>query len=242
MENSIYLGLSRQMVLRNNMDIIANNVANMSTNGYRGQNLLFEEYISDPRGADDALSFVNDRGQYQLSEPGSLTYTGNQLDAALEGPGFFGVQTPGGEVQYTRDGSFQIDATGTLVTQAGYRVASSGGGDITIPQGSSEIAIDDNGIISNQDGPIGQLLIAEFQNIQNMEQRGNNLYAIDAAEVLPAAETQVMQGMLEGSNVKPVLEMTNMIETLRDYQSVQRVMETENERLRTAIQRLTRSN
>lgn len=242
MENSIYLGLSRQVVLRNNMDIIANNVANMSTNGYRGQHLLFQEYISDPRGADDALSFVNDRGQYQISEPGPVTYTGNQLDAALEGPGFFGVQTPGGEVQYTRDGSFQIDGTGTLVTQAGFRVAGAGGGDINIPQGSTDIGIDANGVISNEDGPIGQLLIAEFQNIQNMEQRGNNLYAIEAAQVQPATETRVKQGMVEGSNVKPVVEMTNMIETLRDYQSVQRVMETENDRLRTAIQRLTRSN
>ncbi len=242
MENSIYLGLSRQMVLRTNMDIIANNVANMNTSGYRAQNTLFQEYLSDPRGADDELSFVFDRGQYQISEPGSLTFTGNQLDIALEGPGFIGIQTPGGDIEYTRDGSFQIDGAGLLVTQAGYRVASSGGGDIIIPADSTEVNIDDKGVISNQDGALGQIMISEFENIQNMEQRGNNLYAIDAAEAAPALETRVKQGLVEGSNVKPVVEMTQMIETLRDYQSVQRVMESENERLRTAIQRLTRSN
>ena len=243
MENSIYLGLSRQMTLRTNMDIIANNVANMSTNGYRGQNTLFEEHIFNPRDKEtDPLSFVYDRGQYQATEPGPLSTTGNQLDIALVGPGFLGVQAPGGDIQFTRDGSFQIEADGTLVTQAGFPVASFGGGNIVIPPDSTEIKIDETGMISNQNGELGQIMVTEFDNIQGLEQRGNNLYAVTGTNEQPAANTRVKQGMLEGSNVKPVIEMTNMIETLRDYQSMQNAMEKENERLRSAIQKLTRVN
>lgn len=242
MENSIYLGISRQMTLRTNMDIVANNVANMNTNGYRGQNLLFEEYISDPRGADDELSFVYNRGQYDLTDPGPVSFTGNQLDVALEGPGFIGIQGPDGEVGFTRDGGFELDSAGVLKIHGGLSVASAGGGDIVIPPGSTEIEIDENGVISNQDGQLGQIMISEFENLQELEARGNNIYSIGDARATPALQTRVKQGLLEGSNVKPVIEMTRMIETLRDYQSVQRLIQNENERLRGAIQRLTRSN
>jgi len=239
MENSIYLGLSRQVTLQTNMDIIANNVANMNTTGYRAQNTLFEEYLVKPRGYDDPLSFVTDQGQYQITTPGSMRETGSQLDAAIVGDGFFSVQAPGGEIQYTRDGNFSRSADGTLITQAGFPVASNGGGIITIPAGSTEIAIDDNGNVSNQDGQIGQLGIFEFANAQQLEQQGNNLYKIVGGDAAPATASRVKQGYLEQSNVKPVLEMTRMIETVRDYQSVQKVLQSENDRLRSAIQKLT---
>lgn len=236
MENGIYLGLSRQAVLQTNMNIIANNVANVNTAGYRGQNLLFQEYISDPRGADDALSFVYDRGEYQNTQAGPVSFTGNQLDIALDGPGFINIDGPGGETLYTRDGGFQLDANGTLVTHAGYVVS----GGITIPPDSTEVKIDENGVVSNEDGQLGQIVISEFENLQELEARGDNLYSPGNANAVEAADTRVKQGMLEGSNVQSVIEMTRMIETLRDFQSIQRTMQGENERLRTAIQRLTR--
>ncbi|MCB1531629.1 MAG: flagellar basal-body rod protein FlgF [Alphaproteobacteria bacterium] len=241
MENSIYIGLSRQMALQTNMDIIANNVANANTTGFRAQNLLFEEYISDPRGADDELSFVIDRGQYQNTAPGSIKMTGNQLDVALEGPGFLGVQAPGGQIAYTRDGHFEMRADGTLVTAAGYPVASGGGGSITIPQGSTEINIDQRGFISNQDGIIGQLSVSEFPDLQQLKPLGNNLYQADAP-AQAATNTNVYQGHLEGSNVQAVVEVTRMIDTLRAFQSTQQVLQSESERLNTMIERLTRTN
>lgn len=239
MENSIYLGLSRQVTLQTNMDIIAQNVANMNTTGYRGQNTLFQEYLSKPRGYDDPLSFVNDEGQYQITAPGPMRQTGSSLDIAVIGDGFIGVQAPSGDVEYTRDGNFLIDANGTLVTQAGFPVASSGGGNITIPPGSEVIKIDDKGNIFNEDGALGQIGVFEFENVQQLEQRGNNLYAMVGGDANPATESRVQQGYLEGSNIKPVVEMTRMIDTLREYQTVSRVMERENERLRSAIQKLT---
>jgi flagellar basal-body rod protein FlgF len=245
MENSIYVGLSRQMALRTNMDIIANNVANMSTPGYRGQNLLFEEWVSKAQGKDvdnrkyDALSFVNDRGEYQITAPGAVKTTNNPFDVYLAGPGFMGVIGPGGEVAYTRAGNLQKGADGTLLTSAGYPVASDGGGNIVIPQDSTEFSVDNHGFVSNQDGVLGQIMIAEFENLQELKPLGDNLYQTDAPTADPD-NTLMKQGMLEGSNVKPVVEMTRMIDTLRSFQSVQNILQTENERLRTAIQRLTR--
>jgi len=241
MENSIYIGLSRQMVLKTNMDIIANNVANINTPGYRGQNLIFQEFISDPRGQDDPLSFVYAHGQYQVTGPGPVRQTENMLNVALNGPGFLGVQAPDGSIAYSRSGDFQIGPENTLVTAAGLAVADTGGSAITIPAGSSEISIDEKGNISNQDGSLGQLMVVEFDNLQELDPLGNNLYKTDAAPV-PAENTKVLQGFLEGSNVKPIIEMTRMIDTLRTFQSVQKVLQSENERLRTAIQKLTRTS
>lgn len=243
MENSIYIGLSKQMVLRNDMSIIANNVANMNTTGFRGQNTLFEEYLSNQRGkttdkgADDTLSFVYDRGQYQNTKAGSIQQTGNQLDVALNGPGFIAIEGPNGQEAYTRAGDFQIDANGALVTADGYRVK----GNITIPSDATEVKIDRTGAISTQNGQIGALEIVEFENVQTVKPLGGNLYTTeDAAQ--PATNTVVVQGALEGSNVNGVLEMTRMIETLREYQSLNQLMSKENDRLRTAIQKLTSTN
>lgn len=244
MENSIYLALSKQLVLQTDMQIIANNIANMSTSGYRGQNLLFEEYLSDPRGkttdkgAKEAMSFVYDRGQYENTAPGSLHFTGNSLDAAITGPGFFGVQGPDGELMYTRSGEFQKNVDGTLVTTGGYAVAGQGGGPIIIPADSTEIVIGDDGSVSNQNGQIGQLMVVEFDNPQELEPYGEQMYK-SPTQGQPAVNSAVKQGELEGSNVQPVVEMTRMIDTLRNFQSNQNILQSENERLRSAIQKLT---
>lgn len=240
MENSIYIGLSRQVVLRNNMDTIANNIANMNTVGYRQQNMLFEEYLDTERGDFDPMSFVTTPGQYSSTEPGSMNVTGNALDIAMAGPGFIGVQTQNG-IKYTRAGSFQMDSTGALLTSAGDQVADAGGATITIPQGSTEIKIDETGAVSNQNGQVGQIMIAEFADTRLMKPLGDMLYETTQAP-LPADNTRVKQGALEGSNVKPVLEMTRMIDTLRSYQSVQNLLQTENERLRGVIQKLTKQS
>jgi flagellar basal-body rod protein FlgF len=239
MENSIYLGLSRQMTLRTNMDIVANNIANMNTNGFRAQNVLFEEYISDPRYGDDPLSFAYDYGEYQNTDAGSQEQTGNPMDVALSGPGFMGVQMANGQIGYTRDGNFQMRADGALLTSGGDQVMGQGG-PITIPAGSSEVVIDERGIISNQNGQIGQLQVVEFANVQTLKPVGNNLYTT-TSPTIAATNTSVQQGYLEGANVKPVVEMTRMIEILRDFQSVQKLMETEHDRLRSAVQKLTQS-
>lgn len=237
MENSIYLGLSRQMVLMNNMDIVSNNLANMNTSGFRGQNPVFEEYISDPRYGDDPLSFVYDYGQYQMTDPGSMQQTNNPLNVALTGSGFMAVEMPNGETGYTRDGNFAKRADGTLVNASNYPILGQGG-PIVIPSDSKKISIDEKGIISNEGGPIGQLQVTEFDNVQELNPVGNNLYTSEGGN-RPAEETVVNQGFLEGSNVQSITEMNRMIKILREFQSTQKLLEGEHERLRGAIQSLT---
>lgn len=241
MENSIYLTLSRQLAVKNNMDVIANNIANMNTSGYRARNMVFSEYVSDVRGDIDPMSFGLDSSQYSVTDGGPLSQTGNPLDIAVVGPGFIQVQTEGGKPAYTRAGNLQLGADGSLRTSAGFMVASQGGGSIVIPPGSSDIKIDERGVVSNQNGQLGQIGVMEFENIQQLTPLGNNLYTSDKPP-LPATESRIKQGHLEGSNVKPVLEMTRMIETLRSFQSMQNIMQNENERLRGAIQKLTEQN
>lgn len=237
MENSIYLGLSRQMVLKTNLDIVANNIANMNTAGFRSQEPLFEEYISDPARGDDPLSFVYDYGQYQNTLPGPQQQTGNIYNVALNGPGWLTVQGPTGETVYTRDGNFQRSADGTLLTAGGFPVLSSSG-PINIPANSTEVVIDEKGTITNQNGILGHLSVVEFENQQVLDPVGNNLYRSNVAGNT-AKETTVHQGFLEGSNVNPVMETNRMIQILRDYQSIQKMLENEHERLRSTIQKLT---
>lgn len=236
MENSLYVALSRQVALSENMTIVANNLANISTPGYRGQNMVFEEYIDDPRGAREPLSLVLDYGQYQNTDEGPLSLTGNPLDVALEGPGFFGVNTPDG-IRYTRAGNFTVNENGTLMTPLGYPVAGQGGGEIVIPQEATNISIDYNGVVSTEDGEVGQLQITEFDNEQLLDPQGNSLYVTEEAG-RPAENTRVKQGMLEGSNVQGITEMTRMIEVSREYQAIARMVQGEHDRQRSAIQRL----
>ncbi|MFP4097251.1 MAG: flagellar basal-body rod protein FlgF [Alphaproteobacteria bacterium] len=239
MENSIYIGLSRQIALKTNLEIVANNIANMNTAGFRGQNPVFEEYISDPRYGDDPLSFVSNYGQYQMSDSGALQQTGNPLDVAVIGDGFISVQMPDGSTGYTRNGSFHMRSDGTLVTATDMPVMGDGGA-IILPADAVEIKIDKNGIISDENGPIARLGLVEFANIQTLKPSGNNAYTSTEVGIEPQNST-VAQGFVEGSNVKPVVEMTRMIDILRNYQSTQNMLRSEHERMREAIQKLTGS-
>lgn len=239
MENSLYIGLSGQMALQSQMELIANNVANINTPGYRGQNALFQEYLSKPRGMPhETMVMALDAGQFQVTDEGPIKSTGNSLDVALVGPGFMGVQSADG-IQYTRAGNFTMDAQGVLRTARGFAVASNGGGNITIPRDAQNIYIDHQGVVSTDEGQVGQIMMREFSSEQILEPTGNALYRSNEAGV-PPTNTAMQQGKLEGSNVQGVLEMTRMIDVSREYQMIQRLMQNEHERIRGAIQRLGR--
>jgi flagellar basal-body rod protein FlgF len=233
MENNLYIGLSRQVVLQAQMDMVANNVANVNTPGYRGQSLLFTDFIADPKGQDAPYSMVYDYGQYVSTAPGSFQTTGNKLDVALQGPGFFQVNTPQGP-RYTRAGNFTLGPGGEMMTPSGDPLG------VNVPPGSRQLTIDERGAVSTEDGIVGQLTIVEFANTEALIREGNNLYRADGnAAPAGAANTRAMQGMLEGSNVQAVVETTRMINILRDYQSLQRLIQSEHDLERSAIQRLT---
>ena len=238
MENGAYIGLSRQMVLRTGMDLVANNIANASTPGYRTQTPLFAEHLADPKGGREVISMVTDYGQFDSTKEGPMRMTGGELDVALNGPGFFGVNGPEG-LQYTRAGNFTMNNERELITASGYLVADTGGGAINIPEDAKEIKIDREGRVSTEQGEVGQIMVREFTNPQMLSPSGSGLYA-SADEGIPPENTQVFQGQLEGSNVQPVFEMTRMIEISREYQALQRFMQSDHDLQRTAIQRLGR--
>jgi flagellar basal-body rod protein FlgF len=241
MENTIYIGLSRLSALQEHMNIISNNIANINTPGYKANKMLFSEYIDKPKGMKENISMVLDYGNYRVKDNGALKSTGNPLDIALEGTGYFGVQGPDGKVAYTRNGSFTINADRQLVTQQGYPVVDSGGQPISIPEGQNDIVIDERGSIAANEGIIGNLMVQDFDNIQALKPFGNSLYKTEEAG-RPSTTTRVIQGSIEGSNTQGVIEMTDMIDVSRTYQSVARMLQTEHDRIRSTIKTMTQGS
>ncbi len=239
MENSLYVGLSRQLVLDHAMTLVSNNVANANTPGYRAQNPLFQEYIAKSQGysSQDPLSMVYDEGQYDTVSPGPIQFTGGTYDLALNGPGFFEVTAPSGETQYTRAGNFTVNNKNELVTAAGFKVAGPGGGAIAIPPGAKDLVVTAAGEVTADGNVVGRIGIVEFDNIQDITPEGNGLYSSKTPGV-PAIDTTVTQGALEGSNVNSVQEMTRMIEILRTYQSTMNMIKNEHDRQMGMIDRL----
>ena len=242
MENSIYVGLSRQVALSQRMNLIANNIANVNTPGFRADKMLFEEYVVNQKNSDSVeneLSMGLDYGQYKDTAAGKTQYTGNPLDVALDGPGFMSIETEQG-TQYTRAGNFTLNANGELVNASGHHVLDNGGGRITIPETAKEIRITNNGQIVTEQGVAGQIGVKEFNNVQTLIPSGNGFYNAPANDPGAAAQqTIVKQGLVEGSNVEAVLEMTDLIEISRQFQSMQRSLQNEHDRQRNMIKSLT---
>jgi len=237
MENALLVGLSAQMALRRNMEIIANNLANASTSGFKRETPLFEELlvaVEDEAAGLREVSFVRDWGVLRDLNPGPLQQTGASLDIAVEGAGFLVVRAPAGE-RYTRDGHLKLDAQGRIVTADGDPVLSDGG-EITVPPGQNDIKIAADGTISTSEGPIGKFRVVTFPPSALMKE-GKNLYSADVPPS-PAQNTRVLQGMIERSNVEPVVEMTKMIEVLRAYQHSTETLNATDEMIRRATQRL----
>ena len=239
MENSIYVALSRQVGLAEKMAVTANNIANVNTPGYRSQNMVFNEFLADPRGLEDPLSQVLDYGHYQNTAPGSFQSTGNPLDIAIQGNGYLGVQTPDG-LAYTRNGRMSLNINRELVNPAGLPITDEGGNAITIPADAKDIIIAQDGTISSENGTISKLKLVQFENEQDLEASGDSLYRTAQAEQ-PVTGSNIIQGAYENSNVQAVLEMTRMIQTSRNFQSIHNMMQNEHDRQRTMIQRLTRN-
>ncbi len=242
--NAQLIGLSRQIALQRQMDVVANNVANINTTGFKAEQILFEEYampVARDRtfpNLDQPLAYVQDWATIHDLSGGGLTQTGNELDVALNGGGFFAVQTPAGE-RWTKAGSFQINNTGTLVDLSGNPVLGIGG---PIQFGPDEIGITigADGSISSSAGAKGQLRIVEFANPQALTREGENLFAGGTPEANTG--TSVMQGHIERSNVSGVSEMAELIRVTRAYESIASLTQKQDEMRRTAIQRLGDTN
>jgi len=241
-----------------NIDVISNNIANMNTTGFKRQRAEFQDLLyqniervgansSDagtvvPSGIQIGVG-VRTAGVYRISDQGALQNTGNQFDIAINGKGYFRIQLPDGQDAYTRAGSFQIDPQGQMVTPQGYPVQPA----ITIPQGSIDVSINEQGEVSyKQDGTAapqvaGTLDLSIFANEIGLEAIGNNMFLESQASGAPNTSTPgqigfgtVFQGFLENSNVNAVGEITSMISAQRAYELNSKVIQTADEMLQAA--------
>jgi flagellar basal-body rod protein FlgF len=219
------------------MDLVANNIANVNTPSYQREKMMFVEYLVKPH-QNSPMSFVQDYGTARDLSAGQLTKTENPLDVALSGDGYFTVETDRGP-RYTRSGRFQLNADGQISTQQGFPVLSTGGQPITVPPDTSTISIATDGTISAGTQAIDTIGIVTFNDAQKMQRETGNLFSADEAPA-PAPNAKVLQGMLEEANVNAVVEMTRMIEIHRAYESNQRLLQDEHDRLKQAISRLMR--
>ena len=250
MENALLIGLSRQMVLERQIDVVANNVANLNTTGFKADNSLFEQYLMplarENRFAqpDRQVSFVNDRGTWRNSNQGGLQVTGSPLDVAIDGNGYLVVQTPGGE-RYTRNGSLQINAQGQLVTTDGLPVLGDNGPIVFQPT-DHDISITKDGHISVLEGSVtsteslrGTLRLVRFANAAQLQKEGNNLYsAAGGAAATPDTTSSLIQGSVEKSNVSAVIEISRMIQISRAYQQTATLLQQQSDLHKNAIHEL----
>ena len=242
MENALLIGLSREVALARELDVIANNMANVNTNGFKARESRFAEHLMPTARADafqrpdQMLSYVIDAGTPLDLSAGMIERTGNPLDAAIKGDGYFTVQTPQGE-RFTRNGAFEINSQGQLVTSDGHVVQGENGPIAITPQ-ETGLMIGADGTISSSQGVRGRLRLVRFADAQALKNEGANLFSSTAQAQPAGATSRVEPGAIERSNVKPVLEMSRLMEVNRSYTSVANMLSKMDELRRSAIQRL----
>lgn len=244
MDNAIYVGLSRQMMLRRELDVIANNIANADTSGFKVEDTLTKtEAKAAPRTRQsDAIKFVIDDGVARDFGQGGLNQTSSPLDLAIEGQGFFTVNTPAGP-RYTRDGRFTLDSTGRLTTQAGAPVAGAGGGEIVVDPLLGQVKIAKDGTVSQGINIIGKVEVSRFDDMSSLRKDGDNLFRNVSNQTAQAApDARVHQGMLESSNVKTIEQVTRLIEVNRAYDSISKMMADTSDLSRRSIERIGKLN
>ena len=242
MEIAAYIGLSRQMTLRRELDIVANNVANADTTGFKVEQLMVSAEVGQ-RARNDAIrpsaSFVLDNGVGRDFRQGSMAQTGRTLDFAIAGEGaFFTVRDGTNGEAYTRDGAFTMDPEGRLTTKQGQAVLG-GGAEIVLDPNLGAPSVGADGTITQQGQVTGRLSVVRFEALGALEKGGDGLYRNRSnTKPIEAADAQIHQGSLESSNVNPLIEITNLIEISRAYESVTRMIENTNDLSRRAVERL----
>jgi flagellar basal-body rod protein FlgF len=243
MDNTLYVGLSRQMTLRRELDIVANNIANADTTGFKTESLMVRTEPLAPAmtvGAPKPVKFVLDHGVARDYGQGTLHQTGGAFDLGIEGEGFFKISTAAGE-RYTRDGRFRMDDSGKLTTQDGKAVLDAGGGEIVIDPEKGPVQISPDGNVSQGDEQVGKLSVVKFDDMTSLQKAGDNLYSNTSnQQPQPAPESLIRQGTLEASNVRPIAEITRMMEVTRTYESVAQMMSSASDLSSRSIDRLGR--
>lgn len=240
MDTPGYVILSRLGAQLRATQVLANNLANADTPGFQAQRPIFASALQPQAGAPrSAAAYSIDRATWRDTAPGPLTTTGNPLDVALRGEGFFAVETPEGEERYTRAGRFTLSPEGRLVDAEGNAVLDARGTPIAFGPGDTRIEIQGDGTIRSESGVIGQLRVVRFDSPQRLRAEGDRLFAAEEAPQ-PMERPGVVQGAVEGSNVRPVLEMVRMTEEVREFQNAVTFADREGDRLQSAVERILR--
>ncbi|MGB7262950.1 MAG: flagellar hook-basal body complex protein [Albidovulum sp.] len=238
MDNASYTTLNRQAGLMAEMRAVANNIANISTTGFRKEGVIFAEHVTDLEGAEPSLSMATAEGRMINLSQGTLVQTGGAYDLAIEGDGFFQIETPEG-LRLTRAGSFTPSPEGELVTPEGHRLLDLGGAPVFTPTDAGPVAISQDGTVSAGGNPIAQIGLFLPADPNDLLHTGGTRFSADSG-IDPYEGGTMFQGFLENSNVNAVSEIARMIEVQRAYEMGQGFLDSEDQRIRSVLQTLGR--
>jgi flagellar basal-body rod protein FlgF len=241
MDTPTAVALSRLIAQQRSLDVIAGNLANAGTPGYKSSHVLFSDWLSRqtgtgaPRG-EDTIAYTQDRATWHDMRPGPLTHTGDPLDLAITGDGFFTVQTPNGP-RLTRAGHFGLMPDGTVADGAGDALLDTGGRPLRVSPTDGNLTVAGDGALSSQNGQLGKIGVVEVSDTMRLSEEGTSLLREDGSSQ-PATAPRIVQGAIEESNVQPVLELTRMMTELREFQFTSQLVQGEADRHQASIDKL----
>ena len=237
MDNAIYAALTRQSGLMREMQVVANNLANMATTGFRREGVVFSEYVKSLDGA-PSLSMARASARAIDLSPGDLTQTGGTYDFAIQGEGFFLIETPEGE-RLSRAGHFTPGPEGELLNPDGFRLLDQGGAPVVVPPGARNVMLARDGTLSADGLPVARIGLWQPADPTSLRHVAGTLFSADAPEPMEDGGT-ILQGHLEGANTDPIAEVARMIEVQRAYEMGQQLLDREDQRIRNVLQTLGR--
>jgi len=237
METAGYVTLSRQTGLWKEMQVVANNVANISTTGFRREGVVFTEMLQALPNEGGGVAMAAARARFSDPSQGAVTQTGNQLDVAIQGNGYFLLETGEGN-RLTRAGAFALNTEGEIVNPDGLRLLDSGGAPIFIPPDAANLTIAQDGTVSADGNPLAQIGVYEVNDNTALSRQQGTLFDPGEDEPVAMEAPVVLQGFIEGSNVSPVTEMARMIEVQRTYEMGMKFLENEHQRIRDVTRTL----
>lgn len=236
-----YVALTRQTGLDKEIQTVANNIANISTTGYRREGVVFAEMVQALPAEGGSVAMTDARARFVDEMQGALMQTGGSLDFAVEGDGYFQVQTPDG-TRLTRAGAFTRDAEGQVVNMDGHLLLDEGGGPIMIPFEARDIGLAPDGTLSVDGQPQSRVGLVRVTDPTQVHREAGTLFrARTEPEPVDPADGRMVQGFLEQSNVNAVSEMVRMIEVQRAYESGQKLLDLENRRISDTVKTLGQS-
>ena len=237
METAGYVTLSRQTGLWREMQVVANNVANLSTTGFRREGVVFTEMVQALPNEGGGVAMAAARARFSDPTQGAVNQTGNPLDLAIQGRGYFMVETAEGN-RLTRAGAFALNTESEIVNPDGLRLLDIGGAPIFIPPDAETVSISQDGTLSADESPLAQIGVFEVEDAEALSRQHGTLFDPRGEEPLALETAVILQGFTEGSNVSPVTEMARMIEVQRTYEMGMKFLENEHERIRNVTRTL----